>query len=543
MTRKQERSPQQESSALTQALATIEAEGLRGIIRDTMTLLDDRTHAMLTRMIMDRAARGQVRWTPAALKPSEVAAAISFAEAAKKVGYADPSDVDEFLGWANRAFLARDYQAARRIYHAFLLPIADVDIDLGQHEEVDEVLGGDTAKYKAEYVVSVYMTSSPDERAQVVYDAIGETESISVFFEPLRQMESAAVEPLPDFNAFLPRWRALVEEAARERQGFGWGMDVGQWAREVTLRMDGINGLATFARETRRGDDLRAWCEALIEAEDWKAALHACEEAAQIVSDGDFWKGCFLDDAALAAEKLGRKDLPQRLEKAWRTDPQILRLQRWLGTSGNKATLTTRVNEALVETRKTDHRQRALLYMLLGDLKSAAHLLASAPGLGWSMPSHPGHLLFPLFCRLLGRGKLGAELKRDTPLMYGPTMDVDMDIEGFGAAAPAHERPRLRVPSDEELLEKAGIAEAPRNSELAAAIIKAMRTATIKRIKGVTKNKRRNYYAHAARLAASCVAVDGSADARKWFEALRAEYRRYSALQREFEDVTPLLLA
>jgi hypothetical protein len=38
--------------------------------------------------------------------------------------------------------------------------------------------------------------------------------------------------------------------------------------------------------------------------------------------------------------------------------------------------------------------------------EAAAKLLAEAPGLGCSSADHPGHLLFPLFCTLLGGGEL-----------------------------------------------------------------------------------------------------------------------------------------
>ena len=45
--------------------------------------------------------------------------------------------------------------------------------------------------------------------------------------------------------------------------------------REVVRRLEGAEGLARVARSTRRADDLRAWCESLIEAGDWRAAILA----------------------------------------------------------------------------------------------------------------------------------------------------------------------------------------------------------------------------------------------------------------------------
>jgi hypothetical protein len=62
-----------------------------------------------------------------------------------------------------------------------------------------------------------------------------------------------------------------------------------------------------------------------------------------------------------------------------------------------------------------------------------------------------------------------------------------------------------------------------------------MREAVRKRIEGLTERKRRGYYDHAAFLAAACVAVDGSGATSEWIAAIRSEYRRFPALQRELD--------
>jgi hypothetical protein len=70
--------------------------------------------------------------------------------------------------------------------------------------------------------------------------------------------------------------------------------------------------------------------------------LSANEESADIVADKKYSQGEFLDGAALAAQELGRKDLPKYLETAWRKAPGMLRLRRWLGSSKNKGVLKKR---------------------------------------------------------------------------------------------------------------------------------------------------------------------------------------------------------
>jgi hypothetical protein len=71
----------------------------------------------------------------------------------------------------------------------------------------------------------------------------------------------------------------------------------------------------------------------------------------------------------------------------------------------------------------------------------------------------------------------------------------------------------------------------PTDPPTRAAVIKTLRAAAEKRIAGVTENKRRRHYDHAAALALACAEVDGGGA--KWLEGIRDEYRRYPALQRE----------
>ena len=71
------------------------------------------------------------------------------------------------------------------------------------------------------------------------------------------------------------------------------------------------------------------------------------------------------------------------------------------------------------------------------------------------------------------------------------------------------------------------------DSSARTAMLKSMQKAAEKRLDGVTENKRRRHYGHAASLAAACMAVDETNNSSKWFAAIRDEYRRYPALQRE----------
>ena len=509
--------PTPDASTTEAALDAMDAEGLRALIREMLPWFDEALLARFANALVDRAARNGSGWVPQGPTDAVVKEVEAFADAAKRVGYAEPSDADGYLRQGANAFLAKDYAAAFQIFRALLIPAGHGEFHLGQDEMIDEVLGIDPATCAAQYVVSMYMTATPKNRGKAVLSAIDEMQGIGHFWEPLRELERVAIEPLPDLDDFLVQWKALVEERVQKDRKNDWDSDEDRWLREVVQRTQGPEGLAEVARASKRADDLRAWCRSLVEAGDWKGALAAYDEAAELVSDKEYARGDFLDGAALAAQELGRKDLPARLERAWREAPSMVRLRRWLGSSNTRKVLLGRVSEALAAVPKHAHRQRALLHVLGGNFTEAAKLLASAKGLGWSSGDHPGHLLFPLFISLLGGIELPGEPARD---------DDELSLLSD------RDKPRLVTPEVADLIRLAGI-QAPTESATRAAVIKSMRTAAEKRIAGVTENKRRRHYGHAASLALACAQVDSSTAGTKWLDGIRDEYRRYPALQRE----------
>lgn len=490
--------------------------------------LDDRAHGRVASSIISRAAREGSGWVPAALDDTDVGEAVAFAEAATRIGYADPTDVDERLRRGVAAFLRKDYAAAHRVFGALLRPIVDGHIDLGQHETMDEVLGVDANECAIHYVVSAYMTSDPARRAEQVRTAIDEMRGVGYFLEPIREMERAAVEALPGLDDFLSRWRVIVEnEAAGDRRS-DWDSEADRWLREVVERLEGSDGLAHVARSTKRGNDLRAWCESLAAAGDWKGALSASEEAAEIVTGSEYARAEFLDGAALAAQAMGAKDVSPRLERAWRAQPTMARLLRWLGTARTKQSMHERSTAALEACPEQAQRQRAFLHVLRGDVEQAAKLLADAPGLGWSRDEHPGHLIFPLFRTLLGgNGVSGGD-------MALPERGVDSEDPEL-LTFRRDDEPRLATPEVEDILRDAGCGSVS-NAKAREVLLTAMRQAAERRVAGVTGQKRRRQYGHAASLVASCGACDGSGDTGRWARALREKYRRFPAFCAELDQ-------
>lgn len=513
---------------LDAVLHRMSAAELRDLVRAMLPLLGAREQADVVEKLLDRAARSGSIGMPDGPSAETVAAIVTFAVAAERDGDADPAAVDHYLREGSNAVRVRDYATAVEIFRALLVPVSTGDIYCGQAEMGGHALVADLTECAARYVVSVYMTSDPEQRANDVWAAIGALGEAGRLWLPLQEIERGAVEPLPGFEDFLSGWRALLEDATFAADSGDWESDEDRWLREVVQRLDGIDGLAERARATRRAEDLRSWCDALVEAADWKTALVAYGEAAEFVTDKALWRGEFLDGAALAAQETGRSDLPARLEAAWRGAPSALRLRRWLGSAKSKAVARKRAAEALDACPKRDRRQRALLHLVLGDHVSGAKLLASAPGLGWSDSGHPGHLLFPLFQSLLGGA--AAEDGPDP----GPMTTRGMDIEELEWITADRDRPRLSTPDVDEILQLAGVRK-PASATERKAVCVAMRAAAKKRVAGVTSHKRRRYYGHAASLVAACVEIDTTPECVRWVTKLRADYSRFPALRRELD--------
>ena len=173
--------------------------------------------------------------------------------------------------------------------------------------------------------------------------------------------------PLPELDAFLPRWVAHLERQSPSESE--WDDDRDRWLREAVLRLEGVVGLERIARKTRKPEALRAWCEALAGRGEWAEAVRACDDAAKLTHISH-WQGEFLDGAALAAQQLGRRDATRRLEAAWRGAPSLVRFIRWLlaGTA-TASTVIKRARKAIEHCRRKggppartvapSHRRRA----------------------------------------------------------------------------------------------------------------------------------------------------------------------------------------
>jgi hypothetical protein len=510
---------------IDRALQAMSALELRAAVRAVLDDLDEDARASVVDTLIARATKATSGWKPTRPSQRIVEEAESFADAARHIGYAYPGDVTEHLPRASKAFLAGDHASARAVFEAILPPIASVDIDLGQHELVEEVLGVDTRACVAQYVTSVYTTTPLRNRADAMVRAIDQLYGVGTLSSPIKDMEDVSAAGLPDLGAFLPLW---VKRLERFRPSKGeWETEHERWLREAVFRVDGVDGLERIARKTKRPQACVAWYEALAEQGNWTAALKACDAAAKMVRESH-WRGEILDGAALAAQVLGRPDLSKRLEAAWRAAPTMSRLLRWLAVDGDEyERIRSKAAKSLARCLKTATRQIGLLRVLVGDVTGAAAVLAKSPGLGWSNPDHPGHTLFPLLAMLLSNGTISGAFVTE---LEATGRDP---LESFAVPDEEH-KPRLRTPSIVALIQSVRpsiVTDSDRD-----AVIDAMRIAAEKRTEGILGNSRRQHYGHAALLVASCVAFapkSRASELLKWAADLRQQYWRRHAFREE----------
>ncbi len=223
------------------ALEAMTAPELRALVRGVLDELAPNARTTVVDLLMARAVKGRAGWKPSSPSQRIVDNAISFAEAARVVGYADPADVSEHLRLGSKAFLAGDHASARGVFEALLRPIAVVDIDLGQHELVDEVLGVDAHACVAQYVTSVYTTTPLSQRADALLNSHGASEGVSSLAESDQGHGGCVSRGPAGPQAFLPLW---VKRLGRFRQSKDeWESDHERWLREAVFRLDGVNGL------------------------------------------------------------------------------------------------------------------------------------------------------------------------------------------------------------------------------------------------------------------------------------------------------------
>ena len=88
------------------------AQELRSFVRTVFDGLDDDQRTAITESLVART-QGHAGWKPSRPSASVVDEVCVFAGAARRIAYADPDEVSDYLRQGTRAFLAGDHASAR----------------------------------------------------------------------------------------------------------------------------------------------------------------------------------------------------------------------------------------------------------------------------------------------------------------------------------------------------------------------------------------------------------------------------------------------
>jgi hypothetical protein len=186
-------------------------------VLDALGRLDDGPRGELEDLLVQHAVRGTPGWRPTSPSPQLVEDARSFIMAARRVGRADPSDVDDYVRRALTASLAGDRASAYTAFETIFPPICQADIDLGQSELVEDVVSVDLHECVRHFIACAYVTTPLDARADAIIRAIEAASGLPYLLDPIADIERVLGGNPPDLDVFIPLWVARLERDAMKR--------------------------------------------------------------------------------------------------------------------------------------------------------------------------------------------------------------------------------------------------------------------------------------------------------------------------------------
>lgn len=497
---------------LDRHLAPLSREELRDVIRGVWADLEPSDRDRLERTLARAAAaRGELQ-----LEDPDLARDV--AAFAGRHGYADPRAVDALFARILRASIAGHHAVVRSSVEALLPPLASLEIDLGQDEMIDDVLTTSIHAVGASYLRSVYCTTELGARPDALADAIEFFEPLAAVGRPIAAMQEVSPAPLPDLDAFLPRWLERVQTDQKSPSRRDEGI-----LREALLRTGGPDALAAYARDHRDPLAFADWLALLISDGRLEQAMAGATEAAQVVGR---YGADFHDLAARLAVCVGADPAPA-LEAAFAVEPSYPRLARLLAGAPAGAERVARAREVGRRVSQIP-ALRGLLALVRGDYTAAAKVIGSPPRDPVAERHWVGPLLVPVIAALLADGlPRGEEL---AALAHTDRLALLGDL-------PFLTRVEDRVPPvpypDPVALVLEGDAR-PRGAA-AKRLVDALAAYTTRRIEDVSSSGKTRHYEPAARLVGLVDgllrAADRAPEGQRFVEAQRATAGRKHSLK------------
>ena len=487
--------------------------------------------------------------------------------------------LDALFERADAAFRAGDLALARDAYEKLLTLVAGYGEDgFDADEEESEPVGAtDLEEAKARYLRALYETTELAQRPAALLKAL---EDLQFVGGPVGLPEVIGVRraPLPDREAFLAAWIALLRQSRAEQ--FGFDLEARRLLFQAVRMHRGTEGLAELARRDGRRipEAYRKWVQALAEEDQTDEAGRAAQEALRALPPRGEIRAWIAEFMAEAAEKSnnGAARLEARRE-AFHATPTLGRLSALCEAAGPLGQLkavvlaeTARLRSVVVNRSRrkgqdadpaamhVGHRLLATLLLLNGDTDEAIALAQRAPAVGWSGGDHPGPVVIPyLLCAAAG----GAEPAPRTaladlwqgidadespfPMWDLDAKDDDVNEEPEGAWPDISLKPR---PVRLTPFLQAQIGQQPVDPERHARFLSVAWVIAERRVKEILDKKHRRAYERAAMVvgavAEARIMAGDPGGGHALLENICQQFSRYSAFTREMGKIarrSPLL--
>ncbi|HEX5751993.1 MAG TPA: hypothetical protein VFZ09_37585 [Archangium sp.] len=460
---------------------------------------------------------------------------------------------------AQRAFERGRWPLARDAYRAlFELLQREDDYGLGlRPEHFGEV---DVPEARARYLCALYRTTPPARRAEALWAAMKEADRWSFGPRPkLQEVSDISPEPLPELEAFLSDWEALLRKQEDDSEAEAW-------LREAVGLSRGAEGLRELAR-AGRGRHPRAWVDllALLEREGQpREVLDTAHEALKALPARLPLRAWVADFLATAAERLARPeqvrearweslvaspDLRRLLElrDCGKTEPERARLMKRAARQLEKAlarpddTGPMPWEEPPLPRGERDEPYPRLDEVLLAharllghDWQAAWKSAANAKVLGWSDNDNPQGLVVPFLLLWLSGPSSPEGPPRSVEELWRTALENSLEDEPWTTEEAERELSERLSRAYAEVLPAFSVSR-PRQEELSEGCLTVAR----ERARAIVREKHRRSYGKAALLLAACAEVlqrrGQPARAPELLHRFREEFPRHSAFQAELD--------
>jgi hypothetical protein len=341
-------------------------------------------------------------------------------------------------------------------------------------------------------VLAIYETTSPEDRAHRMLEAVTELGEVMDVGRPLAALEAASVRPLDGLDAFLKRW----EDVVLERSGSERELDLGV-AREAAMRAEGPKGLERLARRTNDLYGHREWIATLVGDGREADALAAIDEAVAALED-PFGRAVLFEMAEALHLRAGRQiDALSSARAALLADPDVTRLARFLSLGGPSATEVERRASAVAGLPFTPDGV-ALLQALRGEADALVDVLLEE-GASWEDEGHPGVLAtLALVNGLIDKRSARGVATRVAAALRSANDDVAASLFPWGGFSPPRAMGFELPPFD--LAPLVARALKPARTASSREWVRALRVAAATRVAQVVRARRRESFDQSAAL-------------------------------------------